>query len=256
MSGLKPFLFPGAKILDVGCGPGTITVDVSASGSHPEIVTGLDSSEKMIDQAREVAKKAGVGNCSFEVGDARSLPYDNQTYDITYSNALLDFLADPAQALVEQARVTKTGGVVFSRMADFGTQVYYPRCPAVDQLIDALKCLQDASDPERFWNPFLGHEAFAIFSKAGFSEMTIEGWADCIYRGSEDFERSLVHPMIQGLSEKSDHPLLGKLFEKLFEENAVDKALLREARDEIAALYNHSNAFSMRAGIFVAATVP
>ena len=73
---LKEFLSTGARVLDVGCGPGTITLGV-AEVVDPGRVFGLDMSEGTIADAREKADSASVTNVEFIVDDACSLPFEH-----------------------------------------------------------------------------------------------------------------------------------------------------------------------------------
>src|SRR5262245_36566019 len=68
-----PKLRPGLRLLDIGCGPGTITLDLARLVAPAE-TTGLDRENSQIEKAREKAKKDGVGNVRFEVGSIYELP--------------------------------------------------------------------------------------------------------------------------------------------------------------------------------------
>ena len=68
-----PHLRPGMRLLDAGCGPGTITVGLAAAVAPGEVV-GLELSPAMVEQARALASERGVANVRFEVGDAQALP--------------------------------------------------------------------------------------------------------------------------------------------------------------------------------------
>ena len=65
---------PGARVLDVGCGPGTITIDI-ASRVAPGEVVGIDREPEVLASAREAARDAGVDNVTFDVGDVYALAF-------------------------------------------------------------------------------------------------------------------------------------------------------------------------------------
>jgi SAM-dependent methyltransferase len=71
---LLPLLRPGQRVLDVGCGPGTISCDLAAAVGPAGYVLGVDASGDAVARAREEAGRRGVGNARFEVGDAGDLP--------------------------------------------------------------------------------------------------------------------------------------------------------------------------------------
>src|ERR1041384_5037714 len=65
-------LVPGTRVLDVGCGPGTITVDI-AQRVAPGRVVGIDRADEVLDTARAAARDAGVDTVEFAVGDVYAL---------------------------------------------------------------------------------------------------------------------------------------------------------------------------------------
>src|SRR5690349_25086699 len=78
---LLPHLQQGMSILDVGCGPGTITVDL-AELVAPGRVVGIDSSPEVVEQARAHAAERGVTNVEFRVGDAYALEFADGEFDV------------------------------------------------------------------------------------------------------------------------------------------------------------------------------
>lgn len=124
---LKPHIWSDAGILDIGCGPGSITVGF-AKLAHRGHVTGLDTSaaSASLEQARVHAAAEGVLNIEFIAGDAHHLPFPDATFDIVHSHQVLQHVADPVQVLREMRRVTKPGGIVACRETDIDTFVYFP----------------------------------------------------------------------------------------------------------------------------------
>jgi ubiquinone/menaquinone biosynthesis C-methylase UbiE len=110
---LAPHLTTGISVLDVGCGPGTITADIGRRVA-PGRVLGIDASAKVIEEARRDA--AGGSNVEFSVGDLCALPIDDDTFDIVHAHQVLQHLPDPVAALREMKRVCKPGGLVAARV--------------------------------------------------------------------------------------------------------------------------------------------
>jgi ubiquinone/menaquinone biosynthesis C-methylase UbiE len=129
---LLPVLAPGQQLLDVGCGPGTITIDL-AMCVLPGLVVGLDRSERVIEVARDAALEAGAANVSFDVGDVYTLPYEDASFDVVHAHQVLQHLSDPVAALREMKRVTRPGGVVAVRDADYSAMAWYPPSAGLDE---------------------------------------------------------------------------------------------------------------------------
>ena len=100
----------GARVLEVGCGPGHLSVRLARR--HDLDTTGLDLDPAMIERARANADRAGEGDesrPSFLVGDVTSMPFPDGTFDLVVSTMSMHHWADPAAGLAEMARVLRPG---------------------------------------------------------------------------------------------------------------------------------------------------
>src|ERR1700728_1048568 len=113
---LLPHLAADATILDVGCGPGTITADLADRVPQGH-VTGIDAAQEVIEQARAAA--GDRGNLDFATGDVYALDYPDGAFDVVHAHQVLQHLGDPVRALREMGRVTRPGGLVAARRAHF-----------------------------------------------------------------------------------------------------------------------------------------
>jgi SAM-dependent methyltransferase len=113
---LAPYFVPGASVLDVGCGPGTITADIASMGAT---VIGVDAAPDVVEKARELGVDA-------RVGDAYALDFADDSFDIVHAHQTLQHLARPVEALREFRRVVNPGGVVGVRDVDYAGTVLYP----------------------------------------------------------------------------------------------------------------------------------
>ena len=127
---LLPRLRADARVLDLGCGPGTITAGLARRCGQ---VVGLDRSPEMVDAARDHAADCGLDNATFEVGSAYELPWDDHRFDVVYAHQVLQHLSDPVRALREARRVLRPGGLVAVRDSDYGTMVHAPVQPAIER---------------------------------------------------------------------------------------------------------------------------
>jgi len=100
-----------ARVLEVGCGPGYLSIRLARQ--HGLDVTGLDLDPAMIGRARANTDRAGDGDehrPSFLVGDAASLPFPDESFDLVVSTLSMHHWADPTAGLSEIGRVLRPGG--------------------------------------------------------------------------------------------------------------------------------------------------
>jgi ubiquinone/menaquinone biosynthesis C-methylase UbiE len=122
---LLKHLTPDMHILDVGCGPGTITADLALLVPQGKVV-GLETGPEILEKAKDFADKRGITNIQFSVGDVCNLGYPDHTFDVVHAHQVLQHLGDPVQALREMHRVTKPGGIIAARDTDFEAMTWYP----------------------------------------------------------------------------------------------------------------------------------
>jgi ubiquinone/menaquinone biosynthesis C-methylase UbiE len=122
---LLSHLAAGRSLLDVGCGPGTLTLSLARRIS-PGRVVGLDREESVLAEAAARAEQEGLANVEFRLGDVGHLAYDDGSFEIVHAHQLLQHLSDPVAALEEMARVGRPGGLLAAREADYGGFVWYP----------------------------------------------------------------------------------------------------------------------------------
>jgi ubiquinone/menaquinone biosynthesis C-methylase UbiE len=136
---IEPLLKPGMRMLDLGCGPGTITLDIAARvGSHGSVV-GLDCSDAQFDDARAAAGELPV---SFQAMNAYKLELEEESFDGVFSHALFEHLAQPLSALAEVRRVLKSDGFVALRSPDWGGLVVHPSDEKLEAAVKARMELQ------------------------------------------------------------------------------------------------------------------
>ncbi len=111
---LLPRLEPGMRVLDFGCGPGTISLGLAAA-VDPGEVHGIDVEESQIGLARAAAQGGGHENAAFHVGDVTDLPFEDDYFDVAHCHAVLMHVPDTQAVLSEVKRVLKPGGIVASR---------------------------------------------------------------------------------------------------------------------------------------------
>ncbi|MFQ6136006.1 MAG: class I SAM-dependent methyltransferase [Candidatus Hydrothermarchaeales archaeon] len=103
-------LAPDSKILDVGCGTGTLVLALSRICREGEAV-GIDFSERMIEVARK--KAIDVSNVDFDIGEAGDLPYEDGYFDFVTCTTAFHHFPEKLKALREMERVLKRGGRLY-----------------------------------------------------------------------------------------------------------------------------------------------
>ncbi len=146
---LAPYLHPGACVLDVGCGPGTITVDLAARVA-PGRVRGIEPVPEPLEHAREHA--AGTPGVEFVLGDVYALDEPDggadTGYDVVHAHQVLQHLTDPVAALREMLRVCRRDGVVGVRDADYAAMAWYPADPLLDRWLAIYRAVGNGAEPD------------------------------------------------------------------------------------------------------------
>ncbi len=138
---------PGASVLDVGCGPGTITLEI-AKRVTPGRVVGLDRSDEVIAAAVADASDAAVTNLEYRVGDVYSLDFPDDSFDVVHAHQVLQHLSDPVAALVEMRRVCRPGGIVAARDSDYSAKTWFPAVGELDEWLALYLELARSNDAE------------------------------------------------------------------------------------------------------------
>lgn len=128
-----PRLRPGMRILDFGCGPGSISQGLAEYITPGGSVTGIDTSPDVIATARANRSNSAV---TFLAASVYELPFPDASFDVVYGHQVLQHLAEPVTALRELRRVLRPCGLVAVRDADYGTMTHYPQTAAIDRWLD------------------------------------------------------------------------------------------------------------------------
>ncbi len=142
---LLAHLGPGLRVLDVGCGPGTITAGLARLVS-PGPVVGVDAAAEAVARAREGTGPAA--NLRYTVGDAYRLGHPDDAFDVVHAHQVLQHLADPVAALREMRRVCKPGGLVAARDADYASFAWAPPDPRLDEWLALYRAVARANGGE------------------------------------------------------------------------------------------------------------
>lgn len=169
-----PYLKAGMRLLDCGCGPGSITVDWATIVAPAEVV-GIDLDPAQVELARNHAALAGVTNVRFEQGDVRQLQFEDQSFDAAFVHGVIEYLPNPIQAFGEIGRVLKKGGVLGSRHSDWGSFLISPATGDTGRFFDLFKQYMRHCGGE----PEFGRHQFGAIRAAGFERIRPSASCDC-----------------------------------------------------------------------------
>lgn len=122
---LLPYLRSGQDLLDVGCGVGSIALDLAPTIA-PGRVAAVDFDPGQVEVARRSAAQRGIDNVDFRTGSVYRLPYPDASFDVVYANAVLIYVREPVLALREMRRVLRPDGLVAVSDDDVATFVISP----------------------------------------------------------------------------------------------------------------------------------
>jgi ubiquinone/menaquinone biosynthesis C-methylase UbiE len=162
---LLPELRGGMDLLDVGCGPGTITVDLARIVA-PGRVTGIDRSAEIVADATAYAREQRV-DAAFEAGDVYALRFAAGAFDVVHAHQVLQHLADPVAALREMRRVLRPGGIVAARDGDYASFAWAPADTRLDRWLAIYREVARRNGGEPDAGRYL--KAWAI--EAGFTDV-------------------------------------------------------------------------------------
>lgn len=144
---LLPHLHAGLDMLDLGSGPGTITLDFARLVA-PGTVVGIDASAEVVTNASDRAAAAGLDNVSFQVGDAYHLDLPDDSVDVAHAHQLLQHVGDPVAVIRELRRVVRPGGVIAFRDIVYGGAVWYPLSDGLRRWMEVYQELARANAGE------------------------------------------------------------------------------------------------------------
>jgi SAM-dependent methyltransferase len=223
---LLPRLRPGMSLLDVGCGPGSITADL-ARRVAPGRVVAIDRAAEVVELARQAGGPADLDNLSFQVGDVYSLEFEDTSFDVVHAHQVVQHLSEPVRALAEMRRVLKPDGVLAVRDADYGGFFWSPADERLDrwlvlyhELTAANRTEADAGRHLPAWVRAAGFDSLEVSSStwtfAGPEDRAFWGglWADRVV--ASEFARQAVE---YGLSTPDELAAIADAFKRWAEDD-------------------------------------
>ena len=177
-----PHLRSGMRVLDAGCGPGSITLGL-AQVVYPGEVIGVDLQTAQVEDARELAAERGIGNVRFETADLYGLPFPDRAFDAVFSHGVVMHLREPLRAIAEMRRVLKQGGFVGLRDPYVAAGFVSPATPLIEQFRALLVRVREHNGS----HPLIGAQYRVLLREAGFARS--DAAASVEYAGSLEATR-------------------------------------------------------------------
>ena len=165
----------GMDLLDVGCGPATITADL-AEHVAPGRVVGLDAAPGALEAARATLAERGLsGQVELTTGDVMALPFDDDSFDVVHAHQVLQHLSDPVGALTEMRRVARPGGIVAVRDAVYSAMTWFPE----PEGMNLWRSVYMATARTNGGEPDAGSRLLSWTRAAGFTDVTASASTWC-----------------------------------------------------------------------------
>lgn len=165
----------GNRILDVGCGTGSVELRLSRLRVPQISLVGID---RLVDRAI-IAERTTDGHnlrASFSAADACHLPFPDATFDSTFCVAVLQHIADVSEALREFARVTRPGGRILAIEPDNAARYWYSSSPAgMDAFAEGRRFFAAVAETRgEVLDPRIGPRLTMLFDEAGIEPLEVQ----------------------------------------------------------------------------------
>ena len=178
---LMPYLEPGLRVLDAGCGPGSISAGL-AEAIAPGELRGIDTEPSQVELAARAAAERGLSNAEFSVADVRAMPFEDGSFDAVHCGDLLAFVPDTGAALHEIRRVLKPGGMLGCREIIMDSFLIHPD-PSPSPLARGYALFADLLEGDD-GHPQMGKELAGHLERAGFADIRVSASFD-VFAGPE-----------------------------------------------------------------------
>jgi len=214
---------PGMKILDVGCGAGSVSMLLAQATGPDGTLHGVDLEPEQLDRARARAEAEGLSNTTFQTADATRLPFKDESFDFIYAKFLLLHLPDPMAALADMYRVLRPGGTLFIYDIDTGGAMFWPPGIPAEQAWDLI--VQGLTSAGA--DVHIGRKLFSYLDAVGLQNLQIrpESVAACaanphIRKGATIQLRAVLRTLAERVVERGfvSADALNQLLEAMVEE--------------------------------------
>ena len=160
---------PGARAIDLGCGPQGILDLLSERVGPRGVVTGVEKSEPSVRLARQFVSDRQLANVEVVQGDATATGLPGRSFDVVHARLVLVNLPEPERVVAEMARLVRPGGMVASHEADYLAHICDPPLPAWDRLSELYQTYSRTNGIDLF----VGRRTHRMFRDAGIVDIHV-----------------------------------------------------------------------------------
>jgi SAM-dependent methyltransferase len=156
----------GSICLDIGCGGGDVTFELTRATGPTGRAIGVDLDETKVEMARREAEQQGLSNAAFEVRDVTKWK-PAEPFDVVYARFLLSHLTDPGSVVAAMRPHIRSDGVLVVEDIDFRGHFAEPHCPALSRYVE----LYTTSVRNRGGDPNIGPRLPGLLRDAGCNDV-------------------------------------------------------------------------------------
>jgi len=231
---LIPYLRPGMSVLDCGCGPGSITLDLAELVSPGEAI-GIDIEQKQIERATRLCEESDLDNVHFKVGDVTDLQFPKGSFDVVFAHGVIEYLEDPAQVFGGMRNVLRDGGILAVRHGDWGGFLFAPEDSEASKFFDLFVQLMQMDGGD----PFFGRNQLSYLRQAGFSDIKVSASYDC-WTSSPDVAQQVASYM-------AAHCISDEFIQAIIDLGLSNRSALERISKELMIWGDNPDAFAAEA---------
>lgn len=186
---------PGARVIDLGCGPQGVLDLLSDRVGPRGTVVGLEQSLDFVGVARKFVADRQLANVEVVHGDAKATQLPRESFDVVFSRLVLVNVPEPQRVVEEMVALVRPGGFVATHEADFLTHLCDPPSPAWDRLVEILQAFSEAKGID-LW---VGRKTQRMLREAGLVDVRVNPVIH-VYRHGHN-RRTILLDFVQNIRE-------------------------------------------------------
>ncbi|MBL7671290.1 MAG: class I SAM-dependent methyltransferase [Bdellovibrionaceae bacterium] len=232
-------LRPKQKLLEYGCGVGALSRQVALKSPDTQIIA-MDINKELIEIGKNRAQEQGIGNITFQLGDACASQTLDSTYDGAYCRFLFEEFTEPVKVIRSMSSLVQPGGWIstYERLNNYCR--LYPHSEAINQSWQAIYEFYKNTYGAR---PYAAEELQDHFSKAGLKDIKSQGFSKILSMQKD--KEQFIWFIEAALS------VIGQMEAELLKHELITELILKQAKEDYQQLLDSPNAFALEVTVCV-----